>query len=115
VAERRGRGWTQAQLAEQAGVSRATVERLERGARRPSAGMSWRLARALRNTSTMRDQVALDARLRMVAGASLRQFNTRPHRRRARMEAELAKGSGVPVTDADDFGAFTSALLALGF
>lgn len=38
VAERRVRGWTQAQLAEQAGVSRATVERLERGARRPSAG-----------------------------------------------------------------------------
>jgi transcriptional regulator with XRE-family HTH domain len=44
---RRLRGWTQGELAEAAGVGRATITRLERGLREPRPGTMARIARAL--------------------------------------------------------------------
>lgn len=44
---RRARGWTQARLAERAGVGRETVVRLERGARPPTGDTVFRLEAAL--------------------------------------------------------------------
>lgn len=113
-AERAARGWSRAELAASAGVAVLTVARLERGQRRPSTSMTWRLARALRDRSALREQVALDARLQATAGTSLRQFNTRTHARRARVAAELAAERSLPVTGADDFTALCLTYMTTG-
>jgi len=63
--------WTQQQLADAAGLDRRTVDRLENGQRRPSTVSVWKIARALRPGDSLRDQVALDERLRRAAGRSL--------------------------------------------
>jgi transcriptional regulator with XRE-family HTH domain len=44
---RRLRGWTQAQLAEAAGVTRVTIQKLERGVREPRPSTMVAVARAL--------------------------------------------------------------------
>ena len=75
----------------------------------------WRIARALRAGGTVRDQVALDERLRQAAGGSLVRANTRPHAARERVRGELlaAAGGAPPVADGDvSFGAVLLAHLA---
>lgn len=47
AAWRRGRGWSQAELAARAAVSVSTVQRIERGTTRPKPGVARRLAGAL--------------------------------------------------------------------
>jgi hypothetical protein len=55
--------------------------------------MTWRLARALRRHFGERETVALDIRLKLAAGDSLRHFSTRTHRRRERIAAEVLAGA----------------------
>ena len=108
---------TQQELADAAGLDRRTVDRLENGQRRPSTVSIWRLARALRQGATLRDQVALDERLRRAAGHSLVYANTRPHAARERVRGELLAeaGGAPPVSDGDtSFGAVLLAHLAAG-
>jgi hypothetical protein len=76
--------------------------------------MTWKLARALRVDSAVWEQVALDARLQIVAGASLRKFSTRTHKRRARIAAELIARNEMVITNADDFTSVTMSYLATG-
>ena len=107
--------WSQAQLASAAGLDRRTIDRLENGQRRPSTVSVWRIARALRAGGTVRDQVALDERLRQAAGRSLVHANTRPHAGRERVRGELLAeaGGSPPVSDGDfSFGAVLIAHLA---
>ena len=106
--------WSQAQLAAAAGLDRRTIDRLENGQRRPSTVSIWRIARALRANGTMRDQVALDERLRQAAGRSLLWSNTRPHVARERVRAELLAeaGAGLVATEADTIGRLIVADLA---
>lgn len=47
---RTGRGWTQLELAEQAGVSRKTINTIENGSLNPSVLIALRLATALETT-----------------------------------------------------------------
>lgn len=44
--ERQARGWSQGELAERAGVAKASISKIERGAMSPSAGLLVRLAAA---------------------------------------------------------------------
>jgi len=107
--------WTQGELAAAAGLDRRTIDRLENGQRRPSTSSVWKIARALRAGGTLRDQVALDERLRRAAGHSLVYANTRPHAARERVRGELLAetGGAPPVSDADtSFGAVLLAHLA---
>ena len=108
--------WTQGELAAAAGLDRRTIDRLENGQRRPSTSSVWKIARALRAGGTLRDQVALDERLRRAAGHSLVYANTRPHVARERVRGELlAEAAGATVvTEADVFGAVLLADLAAG-
>ena len=96
------------------GVSRLTIARLETATRRPSTTSVWRIAKALRPRGTLHDQVAVDERLRVAAGASLRDYSRRPHAARERVRAELlAEAAGaLVVTEADTFGALILADLA---
>ena len=106
---------TQQQLADAAGLDRRTVDRLENGQRRPSTVSVWKIARALRPGDSLRDQVALDERLRRAAGRSLVYANTRPHVARERVRAELlaeAAGAGPVATEADTIGRLIVADLA---
>lgn len=104
--ERGARSLTQVALASAAGVSRRSVEELERGAQRPSVTMVWRLARALRAGFDDHAVGALAMRLEAAAGDSLRDYSRRPHRRRERIRAELLAESGgrPPITEADALG-----------
>jgi len=88
-AERGAARLTQAELAARAGVSRLTIVRLETAARRPTTTTTWRIAKALRPRGTRHDQVAVDERLRVAAGASLRDYSRRPHARREAVRREL--------------------------
>ena len=112
VAERAQREWSQDDLAERVGCHRNTVSLLERGERRPSTGMTWRLAKALRADPV--ERVELDIRLRVLGGGSLTHYSHREHRRRERMAAEiLARGGpAVPAVDGEDFDAYVAAILA---
>lgn len=113
VAERRRLDWTQQQLADHAGVHRNTVYGLESGRRRPTTGMTWRLAKALRVDEL--DRVALDVRLRVLAGDSLVRISQRTRLRRERLAAEvLAQGGPALPPDAGvDFDAYLSTLLGV--
>jgi len=95
-------------------VSRLTIARLETAARRPTTSTTWRIAKALRPRGTLHDQVAVDERLRVAAGGSLRDYSRRPHAARERVRAELlAEAAGaLVVTEADTFGALILADLA---
>ena len=106
--------WSQQQLGDAAGLDRRTIDRLENGQRRPSTVSLWRIARALRAGGTLRDEVALDERLRQAAGRSLLHARTRPHVARERVRAELLAeaGGGPVVTGSDVFGAVLLADLA---
>jgi transcriptional regulator with XRE-family HTH domain len=112
VAERGRRDWSQDDLAERVGCHRNTISLLERGERRPSTGMTWRLAKALRDDPIAR--VELDIRLRVLGGGSLVHYSRREHRRRERLAAQiLARGGpAVPLVDGQDFDAYVSAILA---
>ncbi|MCA1676839.1 MAG: hypothetical protein LC799_33240 [Actinobacteria bacterium] len=79
------------------------IVRLETAARRPTTTTTWRIAKALRPRGTLHDQVAVDERLRVAAGASLRDYSRRPHAARERVRAELlAEAAGaLVVTEAD--------------
>jgi transcriptional regulator with XRE-family HTH domain len=112
--ERAAAGLTQVALAERAGLAERTVQRLESGAQRPSTGSTWRVAKALRPGGDLRAQVALDLRLRLAAGRSLRDFSRRVHRKREAIAAELMALGEPPLTDADDFTGFVATLLATG-
>lgn len=59
---RTARGWTQLELAEQAGVSRKTVNTIENGSLNPSILIALKLARAL--------ETPADALFRLTAGAA---------------------------------------------
>ena len=83
---------TQQQLADAAGLDRKTVVRLETGRQRPTTASIWKLARALRGD--LRSRVALDDRLRMAAGDSLRDYGRRPHTARERMRLALRLEAG---------------------
>ncbi|KOX16193.1 hypothetical protein ADK67_40280 [Saccharothrix sp. NRRL B-16348] len=107
--ERHVAGLSQPQLAERASTTPFGISRLENGHVRPSTGMCWRLARALRHGLDDRAAVALDLRLRVAAGPSLRSFSTRTHRQRERLAAELL-ADGLPISGADDF---TNVVLSL--
>jgi len=108
--------WSQQELADAAGLDRRTIDRLENGQRRPSTVSVWRIARALRAGGTVRDQVALDERLRRAAGHSLVYANTRPHVARERVRGELLAeaGAGLPASEADLLGRLILADLAAG-
>ncbi|QFZ17562.1 helix-turn-helix transcriptional regulator [Saccharothrix syringae] len=110
--ERAARGWSQARLAEAAGITRESVYRLEGGRQRPSTSMTYRLAQALRPGADLRTVVELEARLRIAAGNSLREFSTRTRRRRERLLAEALAGDEVPVNAADPFAGLLMSYLA---
>ncbi len=111
-AERAAHGWSQARLAEAAGVTRESVYRLEGGRQRPSTSMTYRLAQALRPGADLRAVVELEARLRIAAADSLREFSTRTRRRRERLLAEALAGGEVPVNAADPFASVLMSFLA---
>lgn len=110
--ERAARGWSQAQLAEATDITRESVYRLEGGRQRPSTSMTFALAKALRPGADLRAVVELEARLRIAAGDSLREFSTRTRRRRERLLAEALAGDQVPVGRADPFESVLMSFLA---
>ncbi|WNV83713.1 helix-turn-helix transcriptional regulator [Umezawaea sp. Da 62-37] len=112
--ERRAAGLSQAQLAERAGSTSFGISRLENGHVRPSTSMTWRLARALRGHLGEREAVALDLRLKLAAGSSLRCFSERTHRRRERIAAEVLAGVEPSLAGADPFSTYVLDLLADG-
>lgn len=113
VAERTRLDLTQEGLAERAGTHRNTVQALETGRRRPTTGMTWRLAKALRTGEL--DRVELDVRLRVLAGDSLVRMSHRTQLRRERLAAEvLARGGpALPADAGQDFDAYLSTLLGV--
>ncbi|ROP37444.1 helix-turn-helix transcriptional regulator [Saccharothrix texasensis] len=111
-AERAAWGWSQVRLAEAAGVTRESVYRLEGGRQRPSTTMTFALAKALRPGADLRAVVELEARLRIAAGDSLREFSQRTRRRRERLLAEALAGDEVPVNAADPFAGLLMSYLA---
>jgi len=101
-------------LAAAAGVSSRTVERIERGERRPSETMLVRLSRALRPGCDAVTVAALTARLCDLADASLVRYSRRPNRKRAALLAQVraVANGGPPCSDVDDLEAVVLANLA---
>lgn len=79
AAERTGRGWSFADVAERAGCHESTVKRLEAGIVRPSESLLRALAVALRPDGSPVDVAVLDLQLQRAAGESVRRWRrTRP-------------------------------------
>jgi transcriptional regulator with XRE-family HTH domain len=112
AAERIAALLTQVQLSDAAGLAECTVSRLENGRQRPTISVTWRLAKALRPHADLRARVALDLRLQLAAGDSLRSYSRRPNVRRERVMAELLATEPVPVVEGDDYTGYLTALVA---